>query len=131
MIFLFDKQSFNPEGYGSESIKTETAYEGRQFYGYESKYVSKSRLLLNVLEDDTDFLQIGQTYERTHTSYFLGNVKDSYNNKYPGKYDFIANYIILDNEASITHRSTAGLFDFIAEVGGLIDILFIIMSPFA
>ena len=86
---------------------------------YVENYVNQ-----DVLDDETDYLQFGQSYERNYTSFSMSpNLLASSYNKFPYEFKFLGTEISINMDIGITERQTYGVLDYLGDLGGLVEIL--------
>ena len=82
-----------------------------------------------LLEDESAFLQLGQTSESKFYDFTLSTSQLTSWNKFPSKMKYADVEIFLDHNKTIWSRQTYSLLDFLGDLGGLFDALkFIIAS---
>ena len=87
------------------------------------------KLKLNVLNDETSYLQYGQSNDEEFFQFELHNPKPSGWNKFPtrenpeNRYKFCSMHIVLDDSLTTYNRQTYSSLDFLGDLGGLYDAL--------
>lgn len=95
----------------------------------------------NLLEDETQLFQFGYADEKEFYSYEMGLPQPSAWNKFPTKeqpltrYKFSSLEVWFGQDSLTINRQTYSALDWLGDIGGLLDSLYIIgavfMSPFA
>ena len=116
MVFISNTHSYQADKYGAETILKETK---SNYFTLESSSntVLMMKLQQNMLESQERLFNLG-FYEREETfwTYKIENKK----NTIP---DSVIDIILVLNLDTVTqYRSIYGFFDFLADVGGLLDL---------
>jgi hypothetical protein len=77
----------------------------------------------NVVEDETDFVQLGQNTETEFLTMRMGLPEDSAWTVYPEKYKFISMAVFMSSDSEVTNRETYEFLGYLGDIGGLIDVL--------
>ena len=85
-----------------------------------------SNLHLDEVEDESDYLQIGQFYEESIFHYTFGFPAASSWIYFPHKYKFISLELFFHFDKITFSREPYSLLEYFGDIGGLLDFLFLI-----
>jgi hypothetical protein len=89
------------------------------------------------LEDETEIVQSGLSHDTEFYEYGSGTPHPSSWNKYPTeenpsrRYKFISLDLVVGSDKLIINRETYALLDWLGDLGGLFDALFLLCGAFA
>ena len=124
---LVNQKRFDPQKYGNERIIEESVIL-ENWMNPEIPQWFFSNLQLQEVEDETEFIQFGQTENLEHNHLKLGEVQlsawtDNLLEKPDGLRKFASANIQINLMKQITVRSTYGLLDYFSDIGGLVEFL--------
>ena len=83
----------------------------------------QTNLRMNLVEDQTDYVNYGAEVERQFYSFEPAELGLSYSDDFPAHYKIAGFTIFRDFDLYITSRSTYGLFHYFGDLGGLNEVL--------
>ena len=126
MKILHNQPSFEQSGFGDDRIKRmsvlTSVYTSTNFASWTSTFIKK-----NVLLDEIDFFQVGQTDELEFDQVSFGIEESSAFNLFPTRenpgiiYRYGSIYLELSQGQTTIERSTYSSLEFLGDVGGLFD----------
>ena len=136
-VFTYvSEERFDPQAYDEDIIKREgVLYEAQIDSGTPTW--AKYRIQTHHLEDESGYIQLGQVREHTYykTTWEDLSVGPSSWTQYPDRYKFLSLEFTFGKDYVQTRRSAYSLLDWLGDVGGLTDALFLlvelVVAPFA
>jgi len=128
---ITNQQSTNLRKFGNESIAQTSVMINKQFDAGKPTFID-AFLHLNELEDDTDYIRIGQEPHNTnYTKFSKTEASPSSWTDYKGnRYKFISFDLFMSSDKQTTFRETYQTLDFLGDIGGLLDICHMFLSIF-
>ena len=118
--------------YGDETIKKHSKFYSKQVSQGQNVYID-GKFYRNDLEDESAFLQLGQHREITWHTFDLSEPQPTSWNKFPNddepgnKFKYASFNLELRQDLKEWNRRTYSALDFLADLGGLYDMLLLIM----
>ena len=87
-----------------------------------------THIQINELDDETDYLQLGQSKATEFFEYYMNPPAPSAWQFFPERYKIIGIEIYMDFALKSINRSTYSILDYLGDIGGFRDIIQIILG---
>ena len=132
VTILISQQNFIQDEYGEKAIRDEAIFISEQM-SKGSNHFMNLKVMKNLVEDESSYLQFGQYEEHTFYTVQVEKPQRSAWNTFPtaenpgSKFKYIGVDFWLSPNMKIWTRETYSILDFLGDMGGLYDALYLIL----
>ena len=130
-VTLTNKEYVDITKFGEKTFRQESSLQNQQFSAKEPVWF-KSFLQKNQFQDESSFLNLGYSKDKEILNTLMStDLQKSFWTNYPNRYKFVSYQIQVSDIVKVTNRETYSLLEFLGDIGGLYEFLYLFGAFFA
>ena len=127
---MMNYDKLNPSKYGRGLIQKVSKIKKRQFNSVNPTF-AMGKISIDLIEDETSIINAGQYLERKYMHYQIQENSLSSWTHYPFQYKFMSIEFDLNMDIEYTDRTSYDLLNWMGDVGGVFETLFVACNVLA